>query len=100
MILDIIGVGLIGSTTSFSKTIQHFAETTDRISDKEPALIWGTSNKRTRPGMAAFINGSINFLQKYRTVLGGRRSIYFVGFFITWKYYKILISLMMHTDTQ
>lgn len=58
MILDIIGVGLIGSTTSFSKTIQHFAETTDRISDKEPALIWGTSNKRTRPGMAAFINGS------------------------------------------
>lgn len=58
MILDIIGVGLIGSTTSFSKTIQHFAETTDRIGDKEPALIWGTSNKRTRPGMAAFINGS------------------------------------------
>lgn len=58
MILDTIGVGLIGSTTSFSKAIQHFAETTDRISDKEPALIWGTSNRRARPGMAAFINGS------------------------------------------
>lgn len=58
MILDIIGVGLIGSTTKFSKDVQQFTEMTNRVSDEEPALIWGTQNRRTGPGMAAFINGS------------------------------------------
>lgn len=58
MILDILGVGLIGSTTTFSKDMQHFAEVTDRISNHEPAIIWGTNNRRTGPAMAAYINGS------------------------------------------
>ncbi|XP_056019613.1 cis-aconitate decarboxylase-like isoform X2 [Ostrea edulis] len=58
MILDILGVGLIGSTTTFSRDMQHFAEVTDRISNHEPAIIWGTNNRRTGPAMAAYINGS------------------------------------------
>ncbi|XP_061182329.1 cis-aconitate decarboxylase-like [Saccostrea echinata] len=58
MILDILGVGLIGSTTVFSRDMQEFVEVTDRISSSEPALIWGTNNRRASPAMAAYINGS------------------------------------------
>ncbi|XP_052074468.1 cis-aconitate decarboxylase-like [Mytilus californianus] len=57
MILDTIGVGLIGSQTDIAATFREFAMETHGVNKHAKALVWGTEHLKMSPPMAAYLNG-------------------------------------------
>lgn len=57
-ILDIIGVGVIGSQTEVSQAYRDFASVSDGFNKKSKAAIWGVQHLKSSAPMAAYLNGA------------------------------------------
>lgn len=58
MILDNLGVGLIGSKTEIAKSYRNFAVTAEGFHPKHKASVWGTGGLKASTAMAAYLNGA------------------------------------------
>lgn len=58
MVLDSLGVGIIGSQTDIANTLRQFAIETNGISDKCQSIVWGSSKFKMSPTAAAYLNGA------------------------------------------
>lgn len=67
MMLDTLGVGILGFQSDTMKTmiqwadklhyIQHLPSCFSSISARNCSILWGSSGLKTNPGLAAFLNG-------------------------------------------
>ncbi|OWF47416.1 cis-aconitate decarboxylase-like isoform X2 [Mizuhopecten yessoensis] len=58
MILDIIGVGMIGSKTEIADSYRQFGSTVEGFHSNHKASIWGTGGLKASMAMAAYLNGA------------------------------------------
>ncbi|XP_060072340.1 cis-aconitate decarboxylase-like [Ylistrum balloti] len=58
MILDIIGVGMIGSKTEIANSYRDFAAYTEGFNSNHRASVWGTGGLKASTAMAAYLNGA------------------------------------------
>lgn len=58
MILDVLGVGMIGSKTEIAEKYRQFAEVTEGFHSNHRANVWGTGGLKASMSMAAYLNGA------------------------------------------
>ncbi|XP_033737261.1 cis-aconitate decarboxylase-like [Pecten maximus] len=58
MILDILGVGMIGSKTEIAKSYRNFAGIVEGFHSNHRASVWGADGLKASMGMSAYLNGA------------------------------------------